>query len=340
VTALPSPEERDFGAALDALADEGQDPQAHWVAHLSGPTRDELARWQSVWPEISPERRQWIASTMLERAEMSFEVDFRPLFVSLLDDPDEAVRATAVDGLWEAEDVGVMDRYVALLRDDWAEDVRARAAAALGSYVLRAELDEIEPARVRGALRALLDAAADESEAVEVRRRATESAGYADTGAVHRVIEDAADAPERTLRAGALRAMGRSADRRWAPLVLRALEDRDPEIRFEAARAAGELALQDAVAALWGLAEQDEQEIQLEAIWSLGEIGGRDATRALERLAQGCDEPLVEAVEDALATAALSEGDLDWANFEPLLGDDEPWRDPWSIPEDDAPGRA
>ena len=45
------------------------------------------------------------------------------------------------------------------------------------------------------------------------------------------------------MRQSALFAMGRTADSRWAKVVLSELESHEPAMRFEAAQAAGEMGL-------------------------------------------------------------------------------------------------
>lgn len=334
-----------FDSALQALADPKELPSVAQLRALSGATAANMAGWAAVWPALPPQRRQWVAGQLAALAEDDVQVSFKPQFVFLLDDPDAQVRATAIDGLWEAQDLFLMDRFVHFLAHDAAAPVRARAAAALGTFLELGELERIDIRRTRQVLLALLDAANDEGEDLEVRRRATESAGFADSPQVRALITDAIASPERPLRAAALRAMGNSADERWAEEVLAGLEDPDPGLRFEAAHAAGELALAAAVPLLADLAGGDDREVQIEAIWALGEIGGDAGRRALERLAGDVaeDEDLAEAFEAALATAMLSAGlaDLEDAAWPLANGKwsgngeapDEEW-DVWDEPED------
>lgn len=311
-----------FESALKQLADPKRTPDTRLVLLLSGPSSVEVGFWQQTWVALDLDRRRWIAQCLLETAEASFEVDFRSLFVSLLDDGDCQVRAMAIDGLSETEDARLVDRFAALVQHDPFPEVRARAAAGLGQYVLLAELGEIDGENVTRAVTALVTAANDESEDVEVRRRATESAGYADRTDVHALIQDGIDSSEHALRVGAMLAMGRSADSRWGPIVIQGLTDPHPELRLEAARAAGELTLSEAVPALFTIAQEDSRETMLEAVWALGEIGGRAAERALERIAAQLDDDAetATAVDDALAMAALGEGEVDWL----ALGLDRP----------------
>ena len=51
-------------------------------------------------------------------------------------------------------------------------------------------------------------------------------------------------------------------------------------------------------------------------IWALGEIGGTPARRALDRLLADADEDdVTEAIEDALACAALSDEEMPWGRL-------------------------
>lgn len=313
-----APEFRDFASALRGLADPAAEPGQELLYMLSGPSAGELAHWRLAWPEVPPERRRWIARRMQDAAEADIQLDFRVLFTELLADADAGVRATAVAGLWEASDPSLVARYGQLVATDEDAAVRARAARALGAFVERAELEGRTSESLEAALGQLMATAADPDELPEVRRRAIESLGYADRAEVRLIIARAAGAAETPLRAGALRAMGHSADPEWAPEVLGRLADADPELRFEAAHAAGELELREAVPELAILIEGPDRRVQLAAVWALGEIGGEQAERALERLAarsDEADEELVTAIEDALSTVALGGGSLAFGGF-------------------------
>lgn len=319
-----------FEATLRRLADPEAEPRPGLMHFLSDPRSEDLAVWRSVWAEMAPARRTFLARRMVEAAEADFQISFKRLFAELLDDPDPEVRRLAIEGLWEAVDVRLMRRYIALLRTDAAADVRAGAAAALGRYVELGQLDRIGAREARSALAALADAAEDESEEPEVRRRATESAGYADYADVGTLIEQAIDSHLALMRAGALRAMGNSADERWAPEVIEHLTSPIAELRFESARAAGELTLAGAVPGLVDLMSDPDREVRLEAIWALGEIGGTVARTVLEAELADADDPDVEeAIEDALASMTLSEGDMPWSD---LLGAESP---DWDVEPDD-----
>ena len=55
----------------------------------------------------------------------------------------------------------------------------------------------------------------------------------------------------------------------------------EPEMRYEAARAAGEMEYTPAVRALGDLLEDVDEDVQLMTVWALGQIGGDKAKKLL-----------------------------------------------------------
>jgi HEAT repeat protein len=103
------------------------------------------------------------------------------------------------------------------------------------------------------------------------------------------------------MQASALFAMGRSADPYWRKILLQELDNPNPELRFEAARACGELEVSAAVPHLARIVADDpDQEVREAAVWALGHIGGQQARDILEACVQGDDEALSEAAAEAL----------------------------------------
>jgi HEAT repeat protein len=115
------------------------------------------------------------------------------------------------------------------------------------------------------------------------------------------MILDAYEEHDDILRIGAVFAMGRSADPRWNRYVLEELGNNDSAMLFEAARASGELEIEEAVPDLIRLLGDEDVEIRDAAVWALGRIGGPEARRALKACCASDDEDLAEAAEDALA---------------------------------------
>lgn len=332
--------ERNFDGALEYLAGMTTIGAVGIVEHVSHATDEEVARWRQRMPTFDPEARRQIVVTLVETSEADVHLDFTGLFEASLDDEDEIVRATAIDGLWECEAPRLISRFIAMTHDDRSARVRASASAALGGFIERAVLDGIADERIAPIVTALVDAFEDEGEDLDVRRRALESLGFSEVPEAVPVIEAGIRSDEIDMRASALLAMGRSVDQRWKNEVIAALDDDEPELRFEAARAAGELCLREATMLLARLAAEDDMEIRLAAIWALGEIGGKAARGILQRLlAETVDEEENYAIDEALAIIALSEGDMDyWAHelregsafddsMDGDLADDDPFDD-------------
>lgn len=278
--------------------------------HLSSLENDELARVHDVWPDVPLAVRRRTMRALADLAESDFEMDFGAVFRLALEDEDAQVRRTAVEALWEDEDVRLVPSLVACLTQDEDASVRAAAAAALGRFVLLGELRRIRPRPYGVAYQSLLDACQTTDEDSEVRRRALESLAYVNNDAVTALISEAYAETEEKVRVSALFAMGRSADRRWAACVQRELSSPNPELRYEGARACGELTLRDAVPELEALADDADPEVQEAALWALGQIGGRHARRILERYCMGANEATRAAAEDALAQLEFLHGDL------------------------------
>jgi len=280
-------------------------------------TRAETQLFQEVWSLIDAERRRWIIQSLIDIAEASFEVNFNPIFRLCLSDEDEVVRSWAIEGLWEDEDLALAALLVRLLRDDPSESVRAAAATSLGRFVLLGELGKIEAAPAMMVEDALLGAIYDPYDTLDVRRLAVESIAYSGQAQVRDIIEMAYCDDEEKMRISAVFAMGRSADPLWREMVIAELDNPNPEMRYEAARACGELEASAALLALIDLIEADpDPEVQEMAICALGRIGGREARRVLEACCESEDEALSQAAEEALQELDFLGGHLDLLLFE------------------------
>lgn len=268
---------------------------------LSGMTYELLARFQEVWPSIEASRRRLVMRNLVELTEHSFEVNFDPIFLLAMGDEDSDVRAAAIDGLWENEDQALIGPLVHLLHTDEAPIVRSAAAIALGRFVLLGELEEIDRAPAMLAEKALLETLRYAGEESEVRRRAVEAIAYSGEVGVREIIEAAYYDEDEKMQVSALFAMGRSADPYWRKLLLQELDNPNPELRFEAARACGELEASSAVSQLAQMSLDDpDREVQEAAVWALGRIGGRKARQALEACYESDDEALSQAAAEAL----------------------------------------
>ncbi len=290
-----------------------RDPEAHVTAEaiysLSDLYGERLETFRSTWPEIPVERRRKLITRLVETAETNFELDFSAIIHAALHDDDGEVRLTAIEGVLEESPHNIVERLISLAQDDPLAQVRAGATKALGVFVLHGELGKLPQAlntRLQDAMWALYT---DFKEDLDVRRRALEALGNCGKEGVQDLIHEAYYADELLMRVSAIFAMGRSCDAMWQPMILDELMSEYPEMRYEAARAAGELELRPALSQLAELAYEEDREIQEMAIWALGEIGGDEAVRILDELAalaeESDDEELAEAVEEAQSAAVL-----------------------------------
>jgi HEAT repeat protein len=278
---------------------------------LSGLGREERADFWPAWAAIMPRRRAEIARAMVELAEDDIELDFTAAQSWLLDDDDSEVRANAIEGLWENTSTALLHQLLRLMRSDPAPAVRAAATLSLSRFAYLAELEELDSRDIQALRDGLLAAIGDMRQPLEVRRRALESAGYfGSISEIQHQIELAFASDEQLLRESALVAMGRSMLERWLPLIGRELESPSPALRYEAARAAGEMA-EDARALLpkfTPLLNDPDSEVALAAIWALGQIGGDTAKRLLQQVRKNADETRSQAATDALEELSLGDG--------------------------------
>ncbi len=268
-----------------------------------------LKAFWTVWRHFPAERRLAIVRELDELAEDNVDLDFRAVFRACLSDPDGEVRAAAVNGLWEDESLATMNRFIAML-DDEAGVARAAATIALARFAYRCQIGDLSAAEGTRLLAVLLRTATDPEQPLEVRRRAVEALGYfASSKEAQMEIGRAYAHSDLAMRESALLAMGRSMRPTWFPYIERELKSPSPALRYEAARAVGELAEEGRplLPALLPLVDDEDTEISLAAIWALGQVGGASARRVLERLARSKDLARRQAADEALAELSLDE---------------------------------
>lgn len=284
--------------ALNALAH--GDLSHTRVARLSDLSRRDLAEVSNFWPTIPDATRSDIVKRFETLAEERIDVNFRRVLHVALDDPSPVVRQLAITALWEDDSIRMRDRLLDLLANDASPDVRAEAARALERHAERAAVDEPDPDAASRILSALL-AAHDDDDAYIVQRRALESLGsFCNQERVVGTISDAFTSDDQGMHCSAIYAMGKSLQDRWLPEILQDLGSDEPEVRFEAARAAGALGSSDALPLLVEAGQDDDPEVRHAAIAAIGNVGGRAAQRALERLSEGASEADLEIIESTL----------------------------------------
>ena len=143
-----------------------------------------------------------------------------------------------------------------------------------------------------------------------MRRRSLEGLGYYTGEDVTRLIGQAYTSGRQPLKESALVAMGHNLDTRWLPILDAELQSNEAALRYEAARATGELGSEatSLLPRLLPLAEGDDSEVAAAAIWALGQIGGEAARRTLKRLAQSDDATVQQAADEALVELQMEDG--------------------------------
>lgn len=291
---------------------EGEPPALFPLSWLSDLGTDQARTLAKIWSQLPVVYRRDLISRMEEEARKNFELDFTAIARISLADDDPEVRGHAVRALWECDDLKLADRFLQLLEKDADPLVRACAADALGSFMDRAELEEI-PADVSARVERGLIGAFRGTDDLDVRRKALESISFLSNAQVSDMIQTAYRHPDERMRVSALKAMGRTFDSQWSDQVVQEMKSVSHAMRAEASRAAGELVLRKTVPLLVQLLEDADSSVRRNAIWSLGEIGGTAARHALEKLQNRTDEDDEE--------SDLVEEALDNAEFQESLGD-------------------
>lgn len=305
----------DFRQILVEILNADQVPHRH-LPRLSNLSAEELNTLQGRWPEAPTERRQRVARALLQLAEDNLDLNFRDVFLYLLEDADEQVRIAAIEGLWDDESSVQLERLLQITAQDASTQVRQQAILALGRFAYQVETTSYLESYRELLLNLLLGLLQDDSVPLNLRRRAIESVSYlGQAPEVEQAIDQAYHHPERKMRISAVRAMGRHMASRWHACVERELTNQDPEMRYEAAYASGELGNPDLVDHLAPLLEDDDHEVARAAIWALGEIGGKRAHRLLDKCLKRQEADIRMAAKEALHTLRFFQDPLESSQF-------------------------
>ncbi len=275
---------------------------------LSDLVDESVAALKKAWPEVPVEQRRRTVRLLAETSETNFDLDFEALAYLAFEDPDPEVRAEAVAMTWYVDSERMYNRLMKLVKDE-APLVRAAAVEGLGRFIRDGELEEFDARLAEQAQKVVLARYDDLREEDDVRRRALEAISFCSHPRLADMIYEAYYSDDLPMKVSAVFAMGSTCDARWKDIVLKELNNREDEIRFEAVRAAGQLELSAAVRRLIELAYEDDYEIRLMSVWAMGEIGSKEAREALvgimEMADQNEDDELAEAAEEALGMASL-----------------------------------
>jgi len=197
--------------------------------------------------------------------------------------------------------------------EDPHAEVRAHAISALGRYVFEGETAEFEgwddptftlsQRDYQRVVDFLFRIAQDPEEALSARRYAIEALAFRSSDPdVADLIDWAYQHRDRRMKVSALFAMARHGDPRWTPYILAEMRSRDPQIQYEAVRAAGELGLHEAIDTLIEIvqAKHTRKPLRLLAIFALGETGDDKALPLLEQLSHSRDRDVREVAREAI----------------------------------------
>jgi HEAT repeat protein len=299
----------DFYELLALLKTSEEPLSRRTLSAMSNLEPQQIAAVQQVWQTLSDERRIELARKLHALAEDNVDLEFRDIFRFCLRDSSDAVRAAAVEGLWE-DDSPRMLRALLQMMQDPASRVREAVLLHLSRFAYYAALKELKPEDAAAVHAALLQAASDATQPTDIQRRAVEGLGYfADSAAAQAAVEQAYASPKLPLRESAIVAMGRSMRHEWFPVFERELRSSSPVLRYAATQAVGELAEegQPLLGALLPLVDDEDHEVAQSAVWALGQVGGQDAERILKRLARSKKDWLRQAAEDALSELLLED---------------------------------
>jgi HEAT repeat protein len=297
---------------IAALAQVAADKLSATVFYgLAGLREGQIKQIAPAWAALDAEMRLKIMQRMSDLSEAAGYLDYEQIARFALKDDEADVRAVAAAMLWQDEDPATTEALLQLVQSDDETAVRTAAASALGNHLLLGEYEELPQNVCLRTQEALLEIINNQDEELELRRRALEALSNSSHDAVPALIREAYESDHQPMQVSALFAMGRTYDEQWAPSVLRELSSPDPEMRFEAARAVGELELRAAVPRLDALAHENDSDIQAAAVTALGQIGGAQAKHILNRLAaDNISDDLRALVEEALENAELADMSL------------------------------
>ena len=303
-------DEKSIQRLWHSLEEERTTPEAADLPYLSGLLKEEGERFERLWAALPLDVRRELIDLLVKLAEADFEMDFTAIFRIAMYDADPEVRAMAIAGLFEDQDVRLVPQFIHILHEAPDDLTRVACIQALGNFVLWGELQKIRQHPFDMARKALITIYQAPEASLAVRRQALESLSYTGEDRVPEMIAAAYEHEAEEMRISAVFAMGRSADERWAEIVTQELANPNPAMRHEATRACGELQLRSTTRELIELVEDVNIEIQTTALWALGQVGGDRAKKTLEQYVKSKDEALREAAHDALSELEFFYGDL------------------------------
>ncbi len=298
---------------IAGLADEDKPLLNRELAELSDIKAEDLNFFDLTWKQLNPKRQLELISRLIDMAENSTELNFDSIFKHRLHDPQEEIRSKAIEGLWENEDSSLIEPLIKILQNDPSLKVRRDSAMALGRFAMLAEHKKIHPDYMPLLCKALMETF-DETEDIEVKRRALEAVSPLSLPRVEQAIIQAYESSDVKLKASAVYAMGRNCSPGWVNYLIKELSSPVAELRYEAAGACGELGEEAAVPFLIQLVDDSDTDVRIAAIQALGKIGGDEARERLEECLEDRSEAIQAAAQQALEEIKImtDPGSIPW----------------------------
>ncbi len=303
----------DLNSLLNAISGEGPIPKQSELIALSSLNAEEARQFEERIGQVDEGRRIELARGLNELCEDQAELDLEPAMVALAGDESSEVRRLAASSLWESVSANTVRLVLRLAQSDRNLRVREAALISLANYALAYEVGKLRTTLGEELKAALQDMVSDEEEPLLIRRRSLEAIGVFNEQPVRELVKWGFAHHDREVKISAVYAMGRSADDFWLPEVMQALSSTDGEVCFEAARAAGEIELTQAVSRLTELANDEDREVSTSAAFALASIATEEAVLALRQLAGSDDEFLRDLGEEATQALRTTHDPLDLA---------------------------
>lgn len=314
-----------FDEIITALLDMNRPFPPVFLHRFSNLNPNDLQKVRAVWAEVNPDRRAALTEDLENLADADTLMMFDEIAKFALDDSDPRVRVSAIRLLIECQDPKLAPKFIQILENDPNPAVRAAAATSLGQYIYLGEIEEISQDILHQVEEQLLDSLQSNEDKL-VRRRALESLGFSGRPEVKPLIFSAYSSEDPEWLTSAVFAMGRSADQAFSSSVLEMLDHPDPEVQFEAVRAAGELEVNSARGPLLELLESgaENEDLHMAVIWSLSQIGGEGVREMLETLMEETEDgELIDFIEEALDNLYLTEGFSELGMFDFEVRDED-----------------
>jgi len=273
-----------------------------YLYRLSDLEADDLNELELAWSRIPTLRRVTLIEDIEKICADNYSLSYIALGLLAIKDTDISVRLHAVRTLAEYEEVSLIPELLKMIEEEEDGHVRAAIADALGKYIYYGEIEEI-PAPVLKSIEDLLIYLAEADPFDLVRRSSIEALGFSSRKEVNNLIKKAYKSTEKEWGASALFAIARSANKKWAPQVLEKLDNIHPTIRKEAAQAAGELEINEAVPQLIQLIDDPDPDVRTHSIWALSQIASDEGFEILTKIYDEADDQeeiqfLEEAIEN------------------------------------------